>query len=141
MQTMQTAFMIVATIACVTFGCIAIVLHGDLLYAKKEAGKFQRWYREICDQLDKERSEHQVIVDETEQRYKGVCKMLELHEERRLEHEKERSRLAGAEAASVELARQIKARVQPMILIMRPMLDALERMDLPDFEDPEEQHT
>jgi hypothetical protein len=138
---MTTAIIIALVIAVVTLLCVNRILRDDLNAAQERTGKYVRWYEELSDVVAKEREERSSI----DSQYKGVCKMLELAEERRVAFEQERCRLAGCEAAAVELTRQIKERVQPMILIMRPMLDALERMDLPDFEwvpvEPSEERT
>jgi hypothetical protein len=130
---MTTAIIIALVLACVTLWCVNRVLRDDLVAMEELARSHER----RGDQL-------KVLLGQSQKEAAGLAKLEELHVQDRKtffkQHEEECARAAAEleaeRAKSLELGRQVKERVQPMILIMRPMLDALEAMDLPEFEEP-----
>jgi hypothetical protein len=131
---MTTAIIIVLIVAVVTLWCVNRVLRDDLQAMEELA----RSHESRCDEL-------KGLLRESRKECSGWAKLEELRVADRKtvfqQHEDELARasaeLIAERAKSIELARQVKQRVQPMILIMRPMLDALEAMELPEFTDAE----
>lgn len=128
---MTTAIIIVLIVAVVTLWCVNRVLRDDLRAMEEQS----RTHETRCDYLKR-------LLGESQKECRGLAKLEELHvEDRKTVFQKHEADLARAaaeldeeRAKSLELARRVKQHVQPMILIMRPMLDALERMELPEFE-------
>ena len=112
---MITAIIIVLVLAVMTLLAVLRAALKDLRYFKRQSQKLETWYGEICEVLHRERLES-------------------AQDKKRVADQVNAERDTDRESAA-ELSRQVKEHVLPMILILRPMLSALEAMELPEFED------